>query len=134
VAIFDIYKSGQGKWVRWGTIVGLGILISAGMYWLGARVLVGIQQPLIRAAIVTLFGALGSFGAFFVANHPRTAEFMIMTESEMRKVNWPSRQVVLSSTKVVIVLTLLFAFMLFIVDYGFVTFFSYIKLLSKSAS
>ncbi len=36
---------------------------------------------------------------------------------EMKKVSWPSKQVVLSSTKVVIVTTVVFAIILGIVDF-----------------
>ena len=41
--IFAIYKPGQGKWVRWGTVAGLAIVAGAGAYWLGAHALAGID-------------------------------------------------------------------------------------------
>ena len=63
---------------------------------------------------------------FFVVNRPYLAEFMIMTESEMRKVAWPSRRETISSTKVVILLTVLLGLLLFLVDIGFSKFFIWI--------
>ncbi len=42
-----------------------------------------------------------------------------MTESEMRKVTWPTRRDVITSTKIVILMTMVLAFMLWLVDIGF---------------
>ena len=42
-----------------------------------------------------------------------------MTESEMRKVTWPTRREVITSTKVVILMTLILAAILWLVDVGF---------------
>jgi len=56
------------------------------------------------------------------------AEFMIMTESEMRKVTWPSRKEVISSTRIVILITLILGVLLALVDVGFVQLFHLIGL------
>jgi preprotein translocase subunit SecE len=56
---------------------------------------------------------------FWVVNYPSRADFMIATESEMKKVSWSSRKEVVGSTKVVIVTTFILAIILFGVDFLF---------------
>ena len=119
---FSIYKPGQGIYVRWGTVAGIGIVVLTGAWWLAAE-LTPVNSVPIQATGVMLWIALGSLLAFWLVNKPNFAEFMIMTESEMRKVTWPTRKATITSTKVVIFLTLAFASMLWIVDYGFVKLF-----------
>lgn len=168
MAFFEIYKKDQGKYVRWGTVVGIGILVAIGMYWLAKLVLgplhdwqvtgtpaetVPTSAPAVGSALansivkpatglvisafymqtiaVVLFGTAGAWLALWLVNRPRTADFMIMTESEMRKVNWPSRRDTIVNTKVVIVLTLLFGMMLAVVDGGFIWFFTAVGVLSQ---
>ena len=132
--LFSIYKSGQGKYVRWGTVAGMGIFIAAGMWWANDKV-IDFYNPgagaILRASVFSAIAIVGAIATFLAVNHPRPAEFMIMTESEMRKVTWPSRQAVISSTKVVIFLTLLMAAILWFVDWGFVELFKWMGILSK---
>ena len=131
---FTLYKPGQGKYVRWGTVVALGLIIVLGMYWLGTTVvkfLFPSASAVAIAIVVGVFALVGAFLTFLAVNRPRPAEFMIMTESEMRKVTWPSRQTVVNSTKVVIFLTLLMAIILWAVDVGFLKLFMWMKILSK---
>ena len=120
-SFFAIYKPGQGKWVRWGTVAGMGILAALGTYW------VGYSDPNIAqlgrigqlsAAVVWVL--LWVWVTFWFVNSPKYGEFMIMTESEMRKVSWPSRKEVVTSVKIVIILTLLMGVMLGLVDIGFI--------------
>jgi len=77
------------------------------------------------AAWVVVF----AFLTFWVMNTPRFAEFLIMTESEMRKVTWPTRREVIVSTKVVIIMTFFLAIMLWLVDIGFMKLFQALKIL-----
>lgn len=119
MSLFEVYKPNQGKYVRIGTLIAVGIFAGFGMYWLGYQVLdsnIGIWT---RAISVMAFGAIFALLGLWLCNHPKYAEFMIMTESEMRKVNWPTWKVVVNSTKVVILLTLILGLILFFVDYGF---------------
>lgn len=88
-----------------------------------------IKALYIKTFIVTLFGAVGALLALWLVNRPKSADFMIMTESEMRKVNWPTRREVWVNTKVVIVLTLFFGILLGLADGGFVYFFQFIGIL-----
>jgi preprotein translocase subunit SecE len=59
---------------------------------------------------------------------------MIATESEMRKVNWPSRRELVGSTWIVICGTLLMALVLLAIDVGFVSFFQWIGVLEHGAA
>ncbi len=70
---------------------------------------------------------------YWIVNKPNIADFMIATEQEMRKVNWPSRREIFGSTVVVIGGTLLFAAVLFGFDIFFVTIFEAIGILKTAA-
>jgi preprotein translocase SecE subunit len=126
-SFFTIYKPGQGKWVRWGTVAGAALLAGLGAYWLGHQ-----QQDLsqlglpwqIAAAAIWL--VLWAWATFWFVNSPKYGEFLIMTESEMRKVTWPKRQDVTIAVKIVILLTFLLGLMLGLVDVGFIKLFHWI--------
>ncbi len=130
-SFFSVYKPGQGKFVRWGTVAAVAILVLTGAWWLAEGTQLQSATIELKFGAVVLWIALGTLLAFWVVNKPSLAEFMIMTESEMRKVTWPTRQTVINSTKVVIYLTLLLALLLYVVDAGFVKFFEAIKLLKN---
>jgi preprotein translocase subunit SecE len=114
---FSIYKPGQGKYVRWGTVAGAGLVILLGAWWIG-NVLQPYGQiaPVVGAGVWVLVLALFTF---WLVNKPRFAEFLIMTESEMRKVTWPTRKGVFNSTRIVILMTFLLAGILATVDVAF---------------
>ncbi len=126
-----VYKSGQGYWTRLLSAVGAGVLLLGGAAWLWREleVLRSENAIYIRAGIVVgLLMALGGL-VCWVFNKPRVVDFMIATESEMKKVNWPSRREIIGSTWIVICGTLLIAFLLFAVDLLFAKLFSGIGIL-----
>lgn len=126
-----VYKSGQGYWTRLLSAVGAGVLLLGGAAWLWREleVLRSENAIYIRAGIVVgLLVALGGL-VWWVFNKPRVVDFMIATESEMKKVNWPSRREIIGSTWIVICGTLLIAFLLFAVDMLFARLFSGIGIL-----
>ena len=51
---------------------------------------------------------------FLVINKPPNVDFLIATDSEMKKVNWTSRKELIGSTKVVIIFVLFITLMLFL--------------------
>jgi preprotein translocase subunit SecE len=128
---FAIYKSGQGYWTRTMTAVGVGILVLTGVKWLWDELTVVQRWPAIYVQAITAVAVIAVFGAltFFVLNKPRIADFMIATEQEMKKVNWPSRKEIIGSTWVVIVGVFLFATILFVVDLIFLELFRSIGIL-----
>ena len=126
---FSIYKRGQGRYTRIITFVS-GSLIAAVV----AR-LVWAQLRATELSAYLVFGIpLGIFVGltwmmFWVVNRPRSADFMIATEGEMKKVSWSSRREIIGGTKVVIATTLILAVLLWAVDLAFGFFFQWIEVL-----
>ncbi|HVX83220.1 MAG TPA: preprotein translocase subunit SecE [Phycisphaerae bacterium] len=124
---FSIYKPGQGKYVRWGTVAGIMLVVGLGLWWLAEKTpLTTYENIPVKTGVLVAWAVLGAFGAFYCVNAPKLAEFLIMTESEMRKVTWPTRRQLITSTKVVILLTFILAVILGGVDFGFLGFFKWI--------
>jgi len=82
------------------------------------------------AALVILIIGTG-FVYWFVGVKPRTAEFLIATDGEMRKVNWSTRKGIIDSTWVVILWSVLLAAGLFLVDFAFSQVFTLIGVLQR---
>jgi preprotein translocase subunit SecE len=123
----NIYKKSQGKYARWLTFFGVMIVGVWGCATL-AQTLgatnVGVYVQFILPVAILLCLAWVMFK--YVVNRPKTADFLIATEGEMKKVSWSSTKEVVGSTKVVIVTTFLLAALLFLVDFVFVNLFSMI--------
>jgi len=155
---FTIYKRGQGYWTRMGTAVGallLGALTAYNLYTYlpalmdfgpseAARKTMSAQQigdAIARGArleqniaigVALGFAALFGFFAWRMMNKPANVDFLIATDSEMKKVNWTSRKDLIGSTKVVIIFMFLIAFFLFVIDIVFSYFFFLINVLKSS--
>ncbi|MBN8644027.1 MAG: preprotein translocase subunit SecE [Planctomycetes bacterium] len=128
------YKADQGYWTR--TITGIAVLAltMAGALWAWNQVdrfnFDASTAQIIKWSAAGLIVAIGiAAGLMFVYFKPSTAEFLIATEGEMKKVNWSTRREVLGSTWVVITVSLSIAAILWLVDLGFSSFFRAIKLL-----
>jgi len=112
---FGIYKRGQGRWSRGvaaAVLSALGIWAAVSTYgWTEVSV-----QEWGRYAISggILLGFL--WFAYYLSNRPKTASFLIETETEMKKVTWPTGPEVLSATFVVIVVVVIMGAFLFGVD------------------
>ncbi len=131
---FDVYKRGQGYWLRVCTAVGAGIVILAGADFVYDELDVfrtnQIWTMWMQIGIPALMCVgLGYLLFWVVGVNRRSCDFMIATEGEMKKVNWSTRREIWGSTKVVIVFTLFLAFLLFTVDMVFWTFFAAINVL-----
>lgn len=131
---FSIYKSGQGYWTRMLTAAAAALLLALICHWLYATVLVrwakvegskefGLTVPH-RIGIVAAFAIAIMILAWRQLNKPRVVDFLIATESEMKKVNWTDRKALIGSTKVVIIFMFLIAIILFLFDilFGFLFF------------
>jgi preprotein translocase subunit SecE len=142
---FHIYKHGQGYWTRLCTALaafGLLLLIANFAYTQShlrlAEVLTTDSRPreaaaalarnisLALAAAIVLGG--GAF-AWKLMNAPKGADFLITTDSEMKKVNWATRKELIGSTRVVIIFLVLIACFLFGADLLFGWFFHVIGVL-----
>ena len=111
---FGIYKRGQGRASRGiaaAALAALGIWAAISTYeWTEG------YQDWARYAIpgVILLGFL--WFAYYLSNRPKTSDFLIETETEMKKVTWPTSREVFSATVVVIAVVVIMGAFLFGVD------------------
>lgn len=84
----------------------------------------------LQGAGVGLVVILGSaITWWFVGARPRSVDFLIATDGEMKKVNWSTRKDVMASTWVVVMWSVLLASGLYLIDLSFASFFKLIDLL-----
>jgi preprotein translocase subunit SecE len=130
--MFEIYKRGQGKYTRILTVVGVMLVVAIGAYVLSDRLRVWFSDLsfgfYLAFGIPTLIVIGAGLMMFWLVNRPTSADFLIATESEMKKVSWSSRKEVIGSTKVVIVTTFILAGVLYGVDILFVILFRALKI------
>jgi len=81
------------------------------------------------ALLVMLAG--GGLIYYFVGVKPKTVDFLIATDGEMKKVNWSTKKVIRDSTYVVIGATFLIAGVISLADYVFFNFFQAIGVLGS---
>ena len=120
---FTIYKRGQGYWTRMGTALGAALIS-----FLCAQFVYGRLQALKavygwqRLGVAAMFAiSVGVFAllmlwAWRLMNRPTNADFLIATDSEMKKVNWTTRKELIGSTKVVCFFVVLISAILFGLD------------------
>jgi preprotein translocase SecE subunit len=138
-SFFTVYRPRQGGWTRLGTAIGSAAFIlgtamfiaydvgpSAG--WNDAARWKHSPTPWVTIAWV----AVSSLLAWWLLNKPRDVDFLIETDSEMKKVNWTSRKELIGSTKIVIAFMFVMSIMLFLVDMVFQYFFHLIHVLQFS--
>jgi preprotein translocase SecE subunit len=130
---WTIYKPGQGYWTRVVTAIGAGLLILAGVQWLWAKLGLWIRgdsaiyvQAAVALVVLAVFGILVYR---FVGVRPNTCDFLIATEGEMKKVNWPTRREVFGSTGVVVAFLIITVAILFTSDLFFAWLFQTIGIL-----
>ena len=117
-AFFTIYKKGQGYWTRMGTAIGagfLGLIVAFELYRQIPTFLHGTAQHDTRVALIVslVFLAAYSIWAYWFTNKPTTVDFLVATDSEMKKVNWTTRKELIASTKIVIIFMFIIAIFLF---------------------
>jgi len=126
---FTIYKRGQGKWTRLGTVfvgVLLAVLTAFSLYqniipYLPTTTDLqhdrSVRQVVLICCIV--FFAVIGIVIFWQTNKPRNVDFLIATDSEMKKVNWTTRGQLIGSTRVVVLFLFFIAIFLSVVDLAF---------------
>lgn len=109
----DVYKAGQGTRARALAAIIAMLLVLFGV----SEAIQDLSSPAnyIMAAIIVL--VLGGGGVFFSFFNRRSVDFLIDTQSEMKKVAWPPWAEVRGSTTVVIVSVLIMAVFLYVVDF-----------------
>jgi preprotein translocase subunit SecE len=119
-----IYKQGQGYWTRLMSAIGIGLIVFMGGVWLSDQLsavrLFGLEPVWVQGfAFVIIAGIFGWLGYYYLGRNPRSVDFLIATEGEMKKVNWSSRREIAGSTWVVIGLTVFIAICCYLFDLGF---------------
>lgn len=120
---FTIYKKGQGYWTRVCTAVAAAALIALTAQFAYTRLpsyfrgLDTYQNVFLGAIAAVVIAALVL--VWRVMNKPTNADFLIATDSEMKKVNWTSRKELIGSTKVVVLFMFMIAALLFVLDLYF---------------
>ncbi len=121
-----MYKPNQGKQIRLWSAIGSGLLIVGGWLWAVPKLQVSFtaQREWVATAIAMGVSAVLAAVVWWLVGVSRGAvDFLIATESEMKKVTWSSRKEVWGATKVVIGMVIFMAVGLFCVDFGFTWFF-----------
>jgi preprotein translocase SecE subunit len=119
---FTIYKKGQGKWTRLGTVFAaaiLGIMTALAMYEYLQAIQYLREHPNTLLGICVGFLAAYSLVVFWIVNKPHNVDFLIATDSEMKKVNWTTKGELFGSTRVVVLFVISVALFLFLVDQFF---------------
>jgi len=130
-----IFKPNQGFYTRTMSAIGLALLALMGVAWLwkmfATMRFLGRYEPVygqMTMAILVL-GVIGAIAYWLIGSHPRTVDFLIATEGEMKKVNWSTRKEVTGSTMLVIGFTFFLALICFGLDQFFAFFFQLIHVL-----
>ncbi|HUX02077.1 MAG TPA: preprotein translocase subunit SecE [Phycisphaerae bacterium] len=118
----QLYKIGQGRYLRAGTGVAVALVDLVVAYYLYTLLLKYVADTLTYKVYLAygipavLFAGLG-VAAFFYMNRPNVVDFLVATESEMKKVSWSSRAELLGSTGVVILTVVALADLIFLLDF-----------------
>lgn len=132
--IFNIYKLGQGTHTRIGTAVALGVMVIWLAVFLHEKLSVVSTNPATArlwqvGAAIAVIAIFGAVGYWLLGLNRKVCDFLIATESEMKKVSWTSRKDIVGSTKVVVFVVIVLSILLFVVDIGFMIFFTKIGVL-----
>jgi len=126
-SFFTIYKKGQGYWTRVGTVMGVALVGALTVYNLYAYIPTFLPESVNhRTGVMIGLGVAIGFAiaytviAWRLMNKPTNVDFLIATDSEMKKVNWTSRRELIGSTKVVVIFMFLTALFLFLCDIVFI--------------
>ncbi|MDA0975453.1 MAG: preprotein translocase subunit SecE [Planctomycetota bacterium] len=133
-----IYKRGQGYTTRVMTAIFVGLVVLLGAYWMweefAGATWFDLPSIYISAGVATLFAAVAAgLSYWLIAVKHRTVDFLIATDSEMKKVNWSTRREVIGSTTVVIGLSLIVALYCFGFDRVFFLIFAWLGVLETGA-
>ena len=149
---FTIYKKGQGYWTRIcsAAAAGMIILLTANFIWVNLPPLIRdyFESPTattaeisvaetkitrLTLAVCAVFVLGSAWLVWKLMNKPANADFLIATDSEMKKVNWTSKQELIGSTKVVIIFMLMIALLLFTLDMYFTRVFYLLNVLETDS-
>lgn len=113
---FTIYKSGQGYWTRLLTFLGFLLVGALTAHFAYERARAFNADSKVALAIGGGLFLVWAIIQHWIMNKPANVDFLIATDSEMKKVNWTSREQLIGSTKVVILFMFLISATLFVFD------------------
>lgn len=119
---FSLYKSGQGYWTRLGTALGAGAIILFIAWFVFEQISVFeavAGRKGLRFGIAAGVAGILCLIVWWLMNAPKRAQFLIDTDSELKKVSWAGWPELIASTRIVVVFMLLIAATLFIFDTQF---------------
>jgi preprotein translocase SecE subunit len=116
---FHIQKKGQGYWTRMGTAGGAILVGALTIQFIWSERQTFRMTDSVAEIACAIFALAYGMLAFYLMNKPRNVDFLIATDSEMKKVNWTSRKELMGSTKVVILFMFILAGFLFVADLVF---------------
>ncbi|MBO7679111.1 MAG: preprotein translocase subunit SecE [Thermoguttaceae bacterium] len=108
------YKPTLGKTARRATMLGMLVLLLAGVYVAYSRNLFG--NPSVTGPTCFVLALLSAWFSYRLVQFPPFADFLVSVEAEMRKVYWPSGKEVKSTSKVVLIFMFLFVALIFVYD------------------
>ena len=117
---WKLYKPGQGFYTRVGSAVAFGVVALALALHVHSKLRGGFFEKywMLQLGIPLLVMAGAAYAIYWVCGlNPRTVDFMVATEGEMKKVNWSTRKEVVGATKVVIGLVLVMSLYTFVIDF-----------------
>jgi preprotein translocase subunit SecE len=121
------YKPGQGYWTRTLSALGAMALAAAGAGWMWGE-LEG-SGLYVQATVATIIVLVMLGLVWYLFNKPNIVDFLIATEAEMKKVNWPTRREIIGSTWLVIAGTFMMALLLYGIDVIFLELFRLINVI-----
>ena len=121
---FQLYKSGQGRYLRGGTGVAAALVDLVFCYYLWTLLSRYLAQnaykPYLEYGIPAAVFAVLGVAVFFYVNKPNVVDFLVATETEMKKVSWSSRAELVGSTAVVIMTVFALAVFIYFADTIFI--------------
>jgi preprotein translocase SecE subunit len=132
----SVYKAGQGYYTRMGTVIFVTLVAMLGILWawdyLKAIRIEGVNELYIAASGAIAIGTVITiFTYLYVFVKPKSVDFLIATEGEMKKVNWSTRREVIGSTTAVIVTAVVLAVFCYTIDIGFTWLFQMMRVLDS---
>jgi len=124
--MLQVYKKNQGKYTRVVTFASAMVMAVVAAAAL-SDFLRAYTGPYVSFGGPTVLVMLVGLLTLWLINRPKSADFLIATEGEMKKVSWSTKKEVVGSTKVVIITTFVLALILFGVDLMFIFLFKWMR-------
>jgi len=125
--MFEIYKRGQGTRARAVAAIALGALAVFGCYSLQdfiggyteAKLTLGFMDLSVSVLVSAVAFLVAGMLVALICNHKRLVDYLISSETELRKVSWPTRADLKQQTLIVIATIVIFSALLFVADLVF---------------